>query len=162
MLQKIWNTAITQVTTTPVEGNVGQLRVEPDGRIYRYVQNLHSAALGIGEFACGSTTDVLLGLAYQAGAANTDISIFLGVPLASIPANSYGWLQCRGRGVASVNGTTTTLALGNAIVPASGSLVGVRSTTGAVIPAGGYVMSLNAATITTTQVTTVVLINALV
>lgn len=139
MVKRIWSTAVTQTTSTPVEGDLGQLRWEGSA-CYRYVQNRHNAALSVGDVVVGRTGDTTTGEVYRNGSTDTTASQIRGVAVSAIPADHYGWVLCLGRVNANVN-AATAIAVGQALTPGANTFRAVASST---TPAGGHLVALQA------------------
>ena len=95
-LKQIPNTALTSNDTTSQE-ELGQIRIESDGKEYRYVRNSATSSTSVK----GDILKLLTCNNYQvtrsAGAVRFKNN-FVGVGIGRISRNNYGWVQCRGYG----------------------------------------------------------------
>lgn len=122
MLRDMFYTRLTESSTTDKEG-VGRLRIEDDGKIYRWVKNAESAtAVTVGQAVCHTISE--LGDFYKSVKIplTANLSALGGIVVStSIAAASYGWIQVLGYNASiSAIGATT----GGADVAAASYLKG--------------------------------------
>jgi hypothetical protein len=113
MFKSVWATKVTDSSASDVEG-IGSIRVESDGKMYRWVRNDVAAAVAAGDvvfhdYSAGA--DAVKGI--QAGAtadlgfmAGVVASTTIGEETGTLP-KCYGWIQIFGY-VAQVNITLST------------------------------------------------------
>lgn len=131
--KQLFSTKLTESYLTDPEGDVGKLRYEDDGRIFRFVQNAEaSTALTLGQVCChtiSTTTSVFTTVKIPLTA---NLGTMAGVVMATngIAASSYGWIQVFGANASiSVSGATTggtDIAAGDYLKAANGVAYAVR------------------------------------
>ena len=125
------NTKLTDVFSDNRDGPdaLGQLRTDSNGEVYRFVQNKHTTDVASGSVVHTIATDTTLGTVARLGATGTNIRLPAGVTVASMPADHYGFIKCRGVATASVEGTTD-IAAGDILMGVASQPYLVRATGG--------------------------------
>ncbi|MHA2264866.1 MAG: hypothetical protein ACXAEN_20935 [Candidatus Thorarchaeota archaeon] len=123
MIKSLFQTALTDLDTTDKD-NIGQLRYEDDGKVYRYVKNISATALVANGACLKALTSVLSAINQKVRsvdtttAATAQLSIPGGVPVTAIAASGastgdHGWIQVAGAArVTMVTSDTTASASG--------------------------------------------------
>jgi len=122
----LFQTALTDYSSKDLEG-VGTIRVEADGKVYRWVENLNaSVAFLAGQPVNYDATATLANMFEGAIAcAAADEELLAGVAMSAIPAGSYGWIQIKGLSVTarvtnSVSGSAgQNIVIGDALTVVS-------------------------------------------
>lgn len=112
MIKTLFQTALTDTKTTDVEG-IGRLRFEDDGKVYRWVKNAESSTTLAQYQACCYTISTTSSLTQTVKIPLTaNLGAFAGSVMATagIAAASYGWIQVKGEGTISVDGTSAIAA----------------------------------------------------
>lgn len=109
--KQLFSTKLTQSYTSDPEGDVGKLRYEDDGRIFRFVKNAESAtALTLGQACCHTISDLTDMCKNVKIPLTANLGALAGIVMATdgIAAGSYGWIQVFGLNASvSVSGATT-------------------------------------------------------
>lgn len=94
MFNSLYEDKVTETSTT-AKHDLGTLRYEPDGKVYRYVKNIDLTAADGWALCVASATDpnIVSGDASGGSAIN---SVPRGVAVAAIPQNSYAWVLISG------------------------------------------------------------------
>jgi hypothetical protein len=155
-LKTIWNTQLTDVKATDVEG-VGRIRIDDTGNMYRWVKNTTTnwtptaGTLACHAFTDGNSTTVGLELTTIYQPATATLGLLAGVVMAAMSASTgtnpliYGWIQILGHNasvsVTPVNTQTTANPVaGNALIAANA--VGYAATGQAMGTAPSYTRKL--------------------
>jgi len=130
----IFETAITETVASGGvdKEQVGTVRHGRDGKIYRWVQNTHSADLAVGDvvFHDGATDSTNM-YKYVEDGATAALMFMAGVAISAIPSNGFGWIQIDGITSAfNFLGATaggTALAVGDTVIGVNGQTYTTRS-----------------------------------
>lgn len=126
-MKNLFVTQLTDVKSTDVEG-VGSIRIEADGKMYRWCKNNAATAWAAGGLYCHEIAN--LGASFYTTAilpATADLAVLAGVAMAAVAQNYYGWLQIAGAHSDVLVSKVTALVAGDSVVPANGINYGVRS-----------------------------------
>jgi len=85
---------------------LGQVYIDGQGNRYRFVKNLHSSTLAVGDVVFYDYTN---GVSYEVARLGTGISgldAMAGAAMGTIATNGFGWIQIAGDGTALVHGGT--------------------------------------------------------
>lgn len=121
-----------------VEG-IGTLRWVGD-KLYRWVQNRHTAALAAGDVVCHTFSDAANALKYVRDGATADLAFMAGVIASTTIAvgtsgesyadGGYGWILVKGyyAAAAVLLSQTTAAAAGASMINSDGTLTGIPGT----------------------------------
>ena len=121
----IFQTALTDVVASGGYDSeqVGTMRHGHDGKIYRWVQNTHSADTAVGSVVFHSGEDDGVDLyKYIEDGATDELMYMAGVAISIIPSNGFGWIQVEG-----TNPTINNLGRVATAMNAGTSMIGVDS-----------------------------------
>jgi len=102
-LKLAWETELTDVGKSTdrqagdLEG-VGRIRVDADGKVYRWVQNKHSAVLDAGDVVFHTYSDLLDAEKYVRDGLTADLGYMAGVVMAGedVAVDGFCWIQIHG------------------------------------------------------------------
>jgi hypothetical protein len=126
-MKNLFSTALTDVKTTDVEG-VGSIRIEADGKQYRWCKNNASTSWAAGCLVCHEVANLGADL-YKTAIipASADLALLAGVAMGVVAQNYFGWVQIAGPHSDVLISKVTALVAGDSVVPSNGINYGVRS-----------------------------------
>jgi hypothetical protein len=118
-MKHVFATYLTAIESTDVEG-VGRVREDDLGNIYKWVQNVETVtSTNATQYGAACYEDTTLQSAGVPATAN--LGNLAGFWQAAVPGQSYGWIQCQGRGLVAIPAVTvTSAAFATALKPADG------------------------------------------
>jgi len=136
MLKQLWETKLTDIKSTDVEG-VGSIRYEngADGGFYRWVKNTNATAFTAKQPVCYDATDVGSKALLQTvnSPVTADLMLAAGIAVTAIAASGglcYGWVKVEGyfqdARVLGVSGTA--VAVGDELVAVNAQTYLTRAT----------------------------------
>jgi len=126
-IKLLFETALTDNSDTDIE-TVGTLRYEPDGKLYKWVENISaSVALAAGQpvfydQSLHATPAAMFQGVLQV-ATSADLSLFAGIAMSAIPYGEYGWIQVAGVSITALwlNSCSNDIPVGASLLLVSGA-----------------------------------------
>ena len=117
----IFQTAITDVVASGGYDSeqVGTMRHGHDGKIYRWVQNTHTAATAVGSVVFHSgEDDGVDNYKYIEDGATAELMFMAGVAISIIASNGFGWIQVEGTNptINNLGRVATAIAVGDSLI----------------------------------------------
>lgn len=98
------------VDTVPTPGDV---RYDSTGKVYKFVKNLHSSALAVGDVVMQAFANAV---GYEVNRMTTaTLNMLAGVAVGAIPASGYGWIQIEGDNDTILMEGTSAIAIGDSL-----------------------------------------------